>query len=640
MSFIICNSEEEQDAVNFTTYFRNEVKVPPNAKIGVYTCQINITPEIEITQFNNNLAVMYDYQYQGQVEGSAYPNLDVKRYLPNDIFLTPGIYSVDALANQIYYQLTWGDKTGLNQYEVEVLRDGSTNQKYQGFKISINPLKQITDAVVKTDMTNMVVHKLDTSGHDQTIGKTAGDITITKSNGGSNFTWDSLYILGGALTRDKSVITFEPENYANEHFFGLTRNIYYDNGSAIENFIGGINAELNDGRELGLTPVGSFCDYAVYIENAEVHLYYCKQEAGLSEMVEVEYWNTGFGTPEITDIITLTADNPEIRFHIDNEIVIVEVNDNGAGFVQINRGTEWKGITSATMVLYPLVGLYVDNDSNKVSSSQGAGSGVCFLAPPGDVNSVSQAMVNMPHQPIKNEFISNNYIKLIDLGWDFCVVKNENGDALLNSQAVKVVERNSQIALEARERKADDTNWNDANGYLGTFTAGAFSAGVDAYSSEKSFYPYLLTNRVIEQPSSPVYITWETGSNLGNLLQIENMILKYQWAGTPPAVSVASDDTPQNINSSNAYVRINNLPIQTYNGTSNSLSRIIGIVPRFNSHRSIGNIYTIHNPPVYIKLNNVDELVLSKLSLSLVDADEKLCKDISGNTQIMFHLIE
>ncbi len=55
MSFIICNNSKEQSAVNYTSYFRNEVVVPKNAKIGVYSCQINITPDIEINDTNKTL---------------------------------------------------------------------------------------------------------------------------------------------------------------------------------------------------------------------------------------------------------------------------------------------------------------------------------------------------------------------------------------------------------------------------------------------------------------------------------------------------------------------------------------------------------------------------------------------------------
>tara|TARA_R110001592_G_scaffold2818_3_gene15918 strand:+ start:568 stop:2517 length:1950 start_codon:yes stop_codon:yes gene_type:complete len=648
MSFVICNSQPDQNAVNFTTYFRNEVVVPANAKIGVYTCQINITPEIEINENNNEFAFMWDYQFQGEdpdPANDAYPKLNVKRYLPNTIKLPNKLYSVDDLATEIFYQLTWGDKSGLNQFVVEPIRDSS--EKFIGYKITVNQIDQPNFSDVATDMTNMVVKKLHDGDDEQTITHpTANTIKIEKTSG-VNGVYDCIYQLGGAIYRDGSDITFTPHIYTNSHYFGLSRNISFNDGEAITylDFQAFFPLEtVNAGRKLQLDAtggffkdVGAFCDYSVFIHNSQLRLFSCKQLGEKTQMRELQYWTTGL--PGVDEIITLTSNDPVIKFTINNEKVEVHYKVAGGDFVTINRGTDWKGISSTTMVMYPLVAMDTETDYNVIDSSQ-SGTGVCFLKPRGDANSFSQAIKNTTEAPL-NEFISDNYIKLIDFGWDYCV---HDVNTLYYYVPAKVVEQNVQLALEARERKANAGSWDDVTGYMGITkienSEFYFTAGAKAYTSVDKFYPYLLTSKIVQTVNSEVMVDWVSNTTIATILNMQNIIMRTQWNGAYAAFSVSSIDTPKNINSSNAYVRINNLPIQTYNGTNNSISRIIGIVPRFNAHRSIGHIYTIHNPPVYIKLNNVEPLVVSQLSLSLVNDDEILCSDISGNTQIMFHIID
>ena len=642
MSFIICNSQRDQSAVNYTTYFRNEVEVPRNAKIGVYTCQINITPDMEINDENNTLAVMWDYQFQGEDPAlNPYPKLNVKRYLPNDVVLRNGVYSVDTLSNEIYWALTWGDKCGLHQYVVEPQRDSA--DKFTGFKISVNLLNQIQNTTVKDNMNSMVVKKLHTAGVDQTITHPTDNTIKIEKTGGVDGDYDSLYQLGGAMVRDGSSIIFKPHIYTNGHYMGLSRNISYNDGEALKYLPSFNGDELPEELDLArlfnidgdLEAFGAFCDYAVLLINSEIHLFTAQTLQGVVQMVELEYWETGLA--DVGAIKTITGNDPEIKFEIINETVKVSVKDTlDADFVTINRGSDWKGISSATMSLYPLVANEATNDYIIIDSTQ-AGSGVCFLEPQGSANSAGQAM-NLFNDPVKELFVGTHYHSLIDLGWDYCVSKDQFNE--LNVHEVLVVEENVFLALQARERKANVTGWNTVANYLGGLNEeDKWVAGSAQYSTNKLFYPYLFTSNQYQTPTSTVFVNWEGNSAMGNLLNIGNKVLSTDWLGTYPTNYVVSDDTPKSINSNNAYVRINNLPIQTYNGTNNSISRIIGIVPRFNAHRSIGHIYTLHNPPVYIKLNNVEPLVISQLSLSLVNDDETLCQDISGNTQIMFHLI-
>jgi hypothetical protein len=88
-------------------------------------------------------------------------------------------------------------------------------------------------------------------------------------------------------------------------------------------------------------------------------------------------------------------------------------------------------------------------------------------------------------------------------------------------------------------------------------------------------------------------------------------------------------------------LRVNNLPITSFNGTTNSISRILYAIPPYdNSGNDEGVVY--HAPPekTYIKLNNSEKLMLNELDTDIVDREDKLVSkgDVIANTTITYHI--
>ena len=111
--------------------------------------------------------------------------------------------------------------------------------------------------------------------------------------------------------------------------------------------------------------------------------------------------------------------------------------------------------------------------------------------------------------------IVDNYIKLIDFGWDYCV---HDVNTLYYYVPAKVVEQNVQLALEARERKANAGSWDDVTGYMGITkienSEFYFTAGAKAYTSVDKFYPYLLTSKIVQTVNSEVMVDWVSNTTI------------------------------------------------------------------------------------------------------------------------------
>ncbi len=103
----------------------------------------------------------------------------------------------------------------------------------------------------------------------------------------------------------------------------------------------------------------------------------------------------------------------------------------------------------------------------------------------------------------------------------------------------------------------------------------------------------------------------------------------------------SSISVPKPYSRSNSFVRINDLPIESYNGANSGISKIIGTIPRFdNSNDEVGSLnFDIANP-VYLDLNNTDDIKLNQIKIDFVNIDETLVTDLTGTSVITLHIRE
>ena len=125
--------------------------------------------------------------------------------------------------------------------------------------------------------------------------------------------------------------------------------------------------------------------------------------------------------------------------------------------------------------------------------------------------------------------------------------------------------------------------------------------------------------------------------------QVEGFTQGYVVGDAPPAapalvVQFNAFVAPE-YRSHSCFVRISNMPIQSYNGAKNSVSKILYHLPRFtNDGREFGTLFFAPGEKTYVALHNATPEILNNIEVQLVDVNERPVSDISGNTIVVFHL--
>lgn len=104
-------------------------------------------------------------------------------------------------------------------------------------------------------------------------------------------------------------------------------------------------------------------------------------------------------------------------------------------------------------------------------------------------------------------------------------------------------------------------------------------------------------------------------------------------------ITFTSTTLSDNYVKSSMFVRLKNQALNSYNANMRSISNIIYSAPRFDAQGNIkGLLFFEPHERVYVKMNNPTELILNSLDLDLVDVNEKVLTDLTGNTLIVLHI--
>ena len=134
-------------------------------------------------------------------------------------------------------------------------------------------------------------------------------------------------------------------------------------------------------------------------------------------------------------------------------------------------------------------------------------------------------------------------------------------------------------------------------------------------------------------------------TNGNTLLGFSDMIAeqdpKASASSTLLNVIFDSPVVPDTRATSTLFVRVSNLPITSYNGATNSISKILYCLPRFdNQGKTEGALYFEPNERIYVKMNNVTKDIINDLKIELVDVNERVATDLQGNTIVCLHFRE
>lgn len=679
MSLIIANAPSD-NGVNWTNYYKNEIVIPANAKIALYNSVVNVHGKIIINETNNELAVLY-----GTPSINRYNEFSPAFNRPSKFFIEQGSYDIETFKQIIYEALTISDRTRMLSFKVETIFN--SDDVFVGFQINVSCQGNLTPDV---NLRNTSWLKIDDDMDNFTItnGTSTHDITITKNDAVND--WTASCQCKSALTRDRSVCIFKIKELSNK-VFGLSRSNYnipvdinveldlnafieaspafnmtgahgghavarYDIPAGLRNLLDDWNISQNDieGNARGL-----YKDLCIAIFNNNIYVFslFFDDDAYNSYKWRYIPYNLQadgtFGALETVEV------GSEIAIELNNEIIdIYTYHPTGTvekDLYQIKNGHalgyfNTKHISSACAVMYPWVGLYDSTSSIDVSVDITDWSGTTIVLHAGGNglltgNAGNSGSPNTTNDILDGSVAVNGYtnnikltgINLLEQGVDFCndLVSIKEND-LIN--ILESLDKEYQpLSNQTNVNNKDYWLWNDCDLTSNQFQNVGHTTSTGVAFDAKKFRPWVLTSKVNRLSSTGIENEYAPSFNpsapMYYVSGIYNMFHN-AWGGTFPDL-VAQGEEPDEQGNRNGYLRLNNLPVQNYNGNNHSYSRIVGVISR----NSLGISEQKNNPPLYSKLNNVEPIRLTQLSLSIVDEDEKLCEDLSGGSQITLHLI-
>ena len=88
-----------------------------------------------------------------------------------------------------------------------------------------------------------------------------------------------------------------------------------------------------------------------------------------------------------------------------------------------------------------------------------------------------------------------------------------------------------------------------------------------------------------------------------------------------------------------AFIKIDSLNIESFNGGTSDISKILYSIPRFdNTGSSVGALFFENSDRYYLKLNNPSPIQLNRIDCSIVGIDNIIVDTLNGNTIVALHI--
>ena len=97
---------------------------------------------------------------------------------------------------------------------------------------------------------------------------------------------------------------------------------------------------------------------------------------------------------------------------------------------------------------------------------------------------------------------------------------------------------------------------------------------------------------------------------------------------------------PELRSTTSLFVRLNSLPVNTFNAGTSGQSKIIYSAPRFSTgtDKSTGAMFYESPQRTYVSLNNSNELIVNTFDIDIVNADETVASDLLGKSVVVLHI--
>lgn len=671
----------------FQNHFTSPIKIPPNAEIAVESVKIRRDALIDVEADT----MMYHYFGRLQNDDDG-PNFkDTRVEMPIAIKPRPGTYSVDEWLAELENRLdeAYGNPEIFGLYGVTA----NTNASGEPITISIDSIQrgsvvtsnrvsnsdemlssywvapyQLSDGYsAPTNWTathsiagsahkvfarhaannpadDTVLKKLDRRecsviGHGHPLGLCLGKFSVAVDNASSGGWRVGLSRPQMEYVRD----TTKPAGRGRANLLPGTRHpeAGFDNGTPMSTHYRMTNQQTGRYQK-------DYYDYMVESDGENISVYQLSYDNEVqSNMLiqsEVEYWGAGMTfTSKLTNA-SFNASYKAVTFRTNGDELTLHFNasEDGTGTetdvlskaLSTNRKKSFLPLGATRQTLYPRLNIGTSGQSLRIYHYRSHYSTATYRYPTYDVENFTFTT--------GDDFYSNNRVDRLSggkIGGDDnkAIVRDTLDRPYCLSQTLvcdtKPLYEINELASETRDNEYDGLHVSGTSinkkhlfviGYTEPNTKDDYLEGkyrtIDTSGRAKM-------NRLIGFPNKSV------------IDETEGLAEGYVSIASGGAQVTFSSFTPPDFRVNSAFVRISNLPIQSYNGTKQSVSKILYHLPRFtNDGREFGDLFFSPGEKTYVSLHNTNTEILNNIEVQIVDSNERPVNDISGSTIVVFHM--
>ena len=623
MSLVICSNTAEDDLDNTTINninkpfsFRNALsstyKIPPNAQVALQSIKYSLDSSLVLSTDSRTM-----YQYYGE-------DLNVNNAEDNPSTITRNSTAVpiktplvDTTSADTYptdtkkqFNLTslkkaFGDQLGKymyhpnQRYKAFVDLDTNTDGTFTGFKLNYDYYDSATSNIPDDDYAEDLLNDAVNEGiYEQSWTYEAG--VFSSSNPNDEGTPQAAILTQYPISLHNGVLTVNFNNAnasGKEWAVGLSRYIQTQDDITGRYTLNYFSRPLS-GDQMPSKYIG-FYDYLVCRKGNTLKVYHTPFDSSISSEKlisrEMIYGNNEIA--EDYDLDTNASSFHKVKFTCIGQQIKIEMleSDDTAHTLYEYDSTydnvnQLKPICQSNWNMYPI--LYLEDPELDASNS-----------------------LTVETFTGVTTFASNSWeVSRNDASWFNAVYASNN----------------LQVARELELRIWNDNNEDLRQNYL---------VYADILSGTNQVID--LENVIITKPSNLYVPTNDANTTafLGFVGDSESSNFSYATGSDPHTRRIfTSVSQPVLINNKSFFVKLNNLTQSSTNAYQGNRSTIIAHVPQFDGQVTTGRIYYEPNTPVYLDLNNSNELNISSFDLSLVHVTEQFAMNVSGQTIIVLHI--
>ena len=635
MSLILTSSQDPRNLPQFSTSapyqyrndFRSGLKIPANSEIAVESVKINRNPALDYEQSQVTLF------WFGE-------RLEVNASLGNSMsWIIPSINTIDRNLSPEDFKEEFEKiiKTALSLHpEIDTVNGvtmttihttTSVVNPFQGYRYNINQIgASATSAVPPSGYEKLIFGDLQWNG-----------TTATADADDTYFQLQPVNDAGGPISLFGGNVTFDTFT-GNQWTVGLARPIYNDGVDFVDT-----NPTLEHTFAYAGVGIGpdddQLYDYAAQVGLDNVlrlyHLVPDPEGNGFMEMKEIIYYqknntatganngpNSSFATgnpipsASITDI-TFTVENEKVIISASGKIVCAPNDISSASF----KDQVPKPVNQNCWKMYPTAGLWEDTDDLNISTDE------CRTGATIHKNILPN---NWAFKSIIHADMDNVFLEAVDLDaasptYQHYRVNRPWSGADWWPQSVD----NRDLI---KRFTSDSTEIGGTSDYVRPYK------GLSA-SAMEDYEPIFIMGKSERYTDGKVQLFTPNSMNVLGFAPFAVGPLEDSVTDSTGQASFTSTTRPAMTSEHSTFIRVPTLNHKTFNFGTGNPSKILFQVPRFdNSGAETGALFFQNPDKTYIDLNNPTPITVTDLDVHLVRKDEKFARDLTGSTEVMFHI--